>query len=115
MAFDFDLIYVKRNTIPHVNALSRLRFQSENGEEHENSEDRIIQCVETDVLSRKTLSRETQRDQIQSGILERIRKNLWCNCNMADRPFKEVRHKLTVERGVIFSADAIVRPQILRT
>ena len=43
MAFDFDIIYVKGNTIPYVDALSRLRFQSENGVEHENSEDRIIQ------------------------------------------------------------------------
>ena len=54
------IIYVKGNTIPHVNAQSSLRFQCENGEEHENSEDRIIQWVETDVLSRKTLSRETR-------------------------------------------------------
>ena len=43
MVFDFDFIYVKGNTIPHVDALSRLRFQSENGEEQENSEDRSIQ------------------------------------------------------------------------
>ena len=39
MAFDFDIIYVKGNTIPHMTALSRLKFQHENGEEHENSED----------------------------------------------------------------------------
>ena len=43
LAFDFDSIYVKGNTIPHVDALSRLRFQSENGEKNENSVDRIIQ------------------------------------------------------------------------
>ena len=36
MAFDFDIICIKGNTIPHVDALSRLCFQSENGEEHEN-------------------------------------------------------------------------------
>ena len=34
--FDFDIIYVKGNTIPHEDPLSRLRFQSENEEEHEN-------------------------------------------------------------------------------
>ena len=66
MAFDFDIIYVKGNTTPHVDALSRLRFQSENGEELENLEYRFIQCVETDVLTRKTLSRETLEDPIQS-------------------------------------------------
>ena len=46
MAFDFD-IYVKRNTIPHVDTVSRQGFQSENREKHKNSEVRIIQWVET--------------------------------------------------------------------
>ena len=32
IAFDFDIIYVKGKTIPHVDKLSRLRLQSENGE-----------------------------------------------------------------------------------
>ena len=94
--------------------LSRRKFQSENGEEHENSEYRIIQWVETDVRSRKTLNRETQRDSILSEILEPIKKNVWSNCTIAEKPFKEVRHKLTIERGVIFSEDAIVPLQILR-
>ena len=50
MAFDFAIIYVKGNTIPHVDALSRLRYQRENGEEHENLEEGIIQWMETGVL-----------------------------------------------------------------
>ena len=82
-----------------MDALSRLRFQSENGEEHENSEmggDR-----------RKTLNRETQRDPKLSVILERRRKNVWSNCTIAERRFK-ARHKLTVESDVIFRADTIV-------
>ena len=70
MAFDFDITFVKGNIITHVDALSRLRFHNENGEEHENSEDRIIQRMETDVLSQKTLNRETQRNQGVSS---------WCN------------------------------------
>ena len=114
VAFDFDIINVKRNIIPHVDALFKLRFQCENGEENGNLDDRIIQWVETDVLSRKTLSRETQQEPILSGILERIRRNVWSNCIIAKRPFKEARRKLTVERGIIFSANAIVPPQILR-
>ena len=69
--------------------------------------------METDELYRKTLSRETQRDPILSGILEHIRKDVWSNCTIEERPFKETRDKLTVERGVIFSADAIVPPQVL--
>ena len=107
--FDFDIICVKGNTIPYVDTLSGLKFQSENGEEHENLEDRIIRWVEIDILSHKTLSRETQQDPILSGILE-IRKNVWSNSTIA---FKEAQHKLMVERDIIISADAIVPPQIL--
>ena len=70
--------------------------------------------MKTDVLSRKTLSRETQQDPILSGILECIRKNVWSNLTIAERPFKEARHKLTVEWDIIFCADAIVPSQILR-
>ena len=97
MALDFDIIYVKGNTIPHVDALSRLKFQSENGEEHENSEDRFMQWVETDVLSRKTLNSETQQDLILSGILEHIRKNVWSIYTIVKRPFKEARYKLMID------------------
>ena len=77
-------------------------------------EDRTLQWVELDILSRKTLSRETQQDPILNRILECIRKNVWNNCTIVERTFKEARHKSTVERGIIFCTDAIVPPQILR-
>ena len=31
-------------------------------------------------------------------------------CTIAERYFKEARHKLTVERGIIYNANAIVPP-----
>ena len=63
----------------------------------------------------RTISQNTQqRDPTLSGILERIRKNVRSNCTLAERPFKEAWHKLTVERDIMFSADAIVPSQILR-
>ena len=68
--------------------------------------------METDVLFRKTQSRETQRDPIPSGILECIRKNAWNNFTIAEKPFKEARYKLMVERGIKYNADATVpRPK----
>ena len=43
MAFDFDIEYVKGNTIPHVDALSRLRFyQGSNGKTEEKFEDTFL-------------------------------------------------------------------------
>ena len=62
----------------------------------------------------KHLAEKQKKKTIISEILERIRKNVWSNCTIVKRPFKEARHKLTIERGIIFSADAIVLPRILR-
>ena len=69
MAFDFDIIYVNGNTIPHVDALSRLRFQGENGEEHENSEDRIIQWVETEYYPAKHSVEKPNKTQYSAEYL----------------------------------------------
>lgn len=42
MVFDFDIIYIKGNTIPHINMLSRLHFKNETKEKQEKVEDKII-------------------------------------------------------------------------
>ena len=53
MAFDFDIEYVKGNSIPHVDALSRLRFYKESKDKTEEEfEDTFLHWVETGVLSR---------------------------------------------------------------
>ena len=67
-----------------------------------------------DVLSRKTLPKETQQDTILSEILERIRKDVRSNSTIAERPFKEAWQKLRLERGIIYNTGAIVPLQILR-
>ena len=54
MVFDFDIIYIKGNTMwTHYPGL---RFQSENGEEHENSEN----------ISQNTQQRNTRPDTMQN-------------------------------------------------
>ena len=49
IAFNFDLVYVKGSTIPHVDALSRLTFVNEQKEINEDTEE-ILHWVETDAL-----------------------------------------------------------------
>ena len=109
MAFDFDIMYVKGNTIPHVDALSRLTFDQEEEEMYDYEE--VIHWVETDVLQAERLREETIQDPILSGIASRIRRNAWNNCSKAERPYKENRHKLTIDRGIICNGDLLVPPQ----
>ena len=112
MAFDFDIIYVKGNTIPHVDALSRLTFDQE--DEERNDHEEVIHWVETDVLQAERLREETVQDPILNGIVNRIRRNAWNNCSIAERPYKENRHKLTMDRGIICNGDLLVPPQSMR-
>ena len=48
MVFDFDKEYVKVNSIPHVDALSRLESKDKTEEEFE---DKFLHWIETDDLS----------------------------------------------------------------
>ena len=47
-------------------------------------------------------------------ILERIKRNIWSYCSMAERPFKEARPKITIEKSIICNGNIIVYPQTLR-
>ena len=45
MTFDFDIEYFKRNSIPHVDALSRLRFYKDSKDKiEEKFEDTFLHC-----------------------------------------------------------------------
>ena len=75
MAFDFDIEYVKGNSIPHVDALSRLRFYKESkNKTEEEFEDTFLHWVETDVLSLDRMAAETRHDPLLIWITSRIRK-----------------------------------------
>ena len=75
MAFDFDIEYVKGNSIPHVDALSRLRFYKESkNKTEEEFEDTFLHWVETDVLSLDRMAAEIRHDPLLIWITSRIRK-----------------------------------------
>ena len=99
MAFDFDIVYLKGSSIPRVDAQSKLSFVNEQKEINEDTEE-ILHWVETDALL-VDLKEEILRDPVLSRISDRIKRNRWSYCSQAERPYKEVRHKLTVEKGVI--------------
>ena len=50
MSFDFDIMRIKGNNNPYVDAISRVEFGKENVENHDNAENKIAHKVETDVL-----------------------------------------------------------------
>ena len=118
-AFDYEIMYVKGDSIPHVDALSRLNFvegdelniEYEDG--HELGES-VVQWTETDVLSLERLRWATSNDSILAKIMIRIRLNTWNNCSPCERPFKCVRDTLSVDNGIICKGDLVVPPAVLR-
>ena len=70
MAFDFDIVYVKGSTIPHIDDLSRLTFVKKQKEINEDTE--ILHWVETDALLVETSKR---RNITRSRISHRIKGN----------------------------------------
>lgn len=113
MLYDFDIDYVKGNTIPNVDVLSSVQFNKEKKEKNGNPGWRNIIRVETDILSLQRLASETLHDPILSKIAERIRRNRWSNCSKAERYYKEIRHKLMMENDVICNGDVIVPLEIV--
>ena len=109
MAFEFDIEYIKGNSIPHVDALSRLQFYKESKDKTEEFEDTFLHWVKTDVLSLDRMAAETRHDPVSSRITSKITKNIWGNCSMAQKPYKEIRRKLTTEDG-----DLIISPETQR-
>ena len=116
-AYDYDILYVKGESIPHVDTLSRLDF-SENALEsygEKSKSDSFMHWTTTDIISIEELRRETLRDPLLSTVKRRLFENNWSGCSSAERPFKAVRQSLSVEDGILCRGDLLVPPSVLRT
>ena len=109
-----DIEYVKGDSIPHVDALSRLRFYKESKDKTEEFEDTFLHWVETDVLSLDRKAGKTRHDPVGLSRITSRRKNIWRNCSRAERLYKEIRHKLTIGHGVICNGDLIIPSETQR-
>ena len=66
MVFDFDIEYVKGNSIPYVDAQSRLRFYKESKDKiEEEFENTFLHWVETEVTSLDRMAAETRHDPVE--------------------------------------------------
>ena len=117
MGFDYEIRYVKGNTIPHVDAMSRLDF-NEAGDDDDNQavDSSFVHWTETDVVNMEEMAIATKHDPVLSSIVKRIATNRWSGCSIAERPCtcKAVRHRLTVEQGVVFNGDLIIPAKTMR-
>jgi hypothetical protein len=117
MAFDFAIEYVRGADIPHVDALSRLDFaNTQDGQlEAGNQREHLVHWAGESVISWNELAEETRRDRLLMDVTRRITGNRWAGCSPAERPFKAIRHSLTVDDSVVCYGDRPVIPASLRS
>ena len=92
-----------------------MQFYKESKDKTEKEfEETFLHWVETDVFCLDRMAAETRHDPILSRITSRIRKNISGNCSRAERPYKEIGHKLTIKHGVVCNGDLIITPETQR-
>lgn len=103
MAYDFDIAYLKGNTILHVDPLSWLQFNK-----HQNKKNSV---PDEEIYNISTKILEILQDPILS---KSIKRNRWNNYSKAERRYGEERHKITMENGVICNRDVRVPPETVK-
>jgi hypothetical protein len=116
MGFDYEIQYVKGSTIPHADALSRLECQGgdDKGSVRRESSEDFVHWLGTDVVDFDVIRSDSQSDSVLSSVMHRVSSGRWSNCSQAERAFKSVRQRLSIEDGILYNGDVMVPPDSLR-
>lgn len=117
MAYDYSIRYVKGADIPHVDALSRMKFKTDVAKDTDDAElAALINCIEFEksVLDLTRVQNEVTADSFTQNICHRVRSGNWNNCSQAEKPFKDVAKKLTIEDDVLYMGTRLYVPPKLR-
>jgi hypothetical protein len=119
MGFDYEIQYVRGNTIPHADALSRLDFHDEDGSKDltdgdPTSIDDFVHWTGRDIVDFKEIQLSSKCDPVIASVMRRISCNNWSNCSQAERAYKAVRQRLSIEDGIVYNGDVIVAPRSVR-
>ena len=109
-AFDFIIQYKPGTEIPHADALTRLKFPSD--EEVVVNSTKIVPAVPSELLNKIKFATEADRRSL--SIRNRITRGRWNNCSQREMPFKRMKDALTVEDGLFFMGTRVFVPYVCR-
>uniref|UniRef100_A0A1I8J244 Integrase_H2C2 domain-containing protein n=1 Tax=Macrostomum lignano TaxID=282301 RepID=A0A1I8J244_9PLAT len=109
-----DRLYARGSSIPHVDALSRLRFDDSSSDDKATFETINSIAFESPVIDAKRITAEMELDALTQRILNRVRQGDWRNCSQAEAQFKKVSNKLTLENGLLYMQRRVFIPPRLR-
>ena len=117
MAIDYEIAYKEGTTIPHANAISRLRFESDTDKLdfiQFSKEIHVVNFTECKAILIVELRTEYDTDDLARRISTRISDEKWTNCSQAESQFKKVREFLTVADGLVYHGTRPYIPNRLR-
>ena len=88
MAFDFDIVCVKGDSIPYADALTRLYFLDKS---QKWIVEKSIHWTTEDTIPWRTIQQKTARDRLLQDIMKRIQSRNWSHCSQAEHPYKTIR------------------------
>ena len=109
MVFDFDIMYLKGNTILYVDALSRLKFGDEQLENYENVWRQIIIQGRNECFAPKS-TQKRNKTGLRFKEDTRENKEKYMEQLINGREILQ-RHELTIEKSIIFNGNTILPQQ----
>jgi hypothetical protein len=109
-SFDYTVQYRPGSALPHVDAISRLRFNSDASAE----EDIVINNVWSDAAIPEDLLQRVRAllpaDKTAAAIIHRVKTQRWSDCSQRERPFLRARQTLRVEDDMLFCGTRLFIP-----
>ena len=100
MAFDFDIKHEAGSNISHADAMSRLRFKTDDivfyGEQVNQPR------FEKPTISISKIKTEIENNLLLQSIASRVRSGKWNNCSKAEAKFSKYKEHLTIEEGILY-------------
>ena len=115
MAFDYEIKYKECSSIPHADAMSRLKFDKDDDEcnlvdySSSNFDEFCVHYAEHKLIPFEELRSECERDELAKRIIRRVIDGDWKACTQVECIFKKVSGLLTVENGLLYNG---TRPYI---
>ena len=107
MAFEYEIKYKEGSSIPHADAMSRLKFDKDDDEcnlvdySSSNHDEFCVHYAEHKLIPFEALRSECEREELAKRIIRRLIDGDWKACTQVESIFKKVSGLFTVENWLL--------------
>ena len=120
MAFDYEIKYKEDSSIPHADAMSRLKFDKDDDEcnlvdySSSNLDEFCVHFAELKLIPFEELRSECERDELAKRIIRRVIDGDWKAWTQVESIFKKLSGFLTVEKVLLYNGTIPYIPPRMR-